>query len=449
MTETTKQNQGNVRSLLRFGVRQKVLLVLLSVLIISLTVNGWVAHQRQKENVLQETKQRGAAIAKMVSTSLAYSVLGYDYNAIQLLLDQVVDTEFVVYAKVLNTKGTTMADAGALPDQNSNVLLFNESIALEGVEVGRLEISLGVDKVFAAIKEERAHQTFREALIILLVGLGEFFALSFIILRPVTIITRSLKNSVDESGEIVGHIDIESRDEFGELAQQFNQLSDDLNDANRRLKGEISLADEKLLKANQTLLKQSLELKVKNKELQTLSLTDPLTGLYNRRQFENIFDSEMSLTQRYGEDLSLMVLDIDHFKQINDTHGHSAGDIVLKEIAVILQKRVRRSDVLCRIGGEEFVLLGKHMSVADAHKVAEKLRVAIENHMFDLGDKQLAVTVSIGLSTVSANVMADGTDEFFDQADTALYYSKEHGRNRVTHYQDLTLDQQKVAEKNA
>jgi diguanylate cyclase (GGDEF)-like protein len=354
-----------------------------------------------------------------------------------------------VYAKVLNTKGTTMADAGALPDQNSNVLLFNESIALEGVEVGRLEISLGVDKVFAAIKEERAHQTFREALIILLVGLGEFFALSFIILRPVTIITRSLKNSVDESGEIVGHIDIESRDEFGELAQQFNQLSDDLNDANRRLKGEISLADEKLLKANQTLLKQSLELKVKNKELQTLSLTDPLTGLYNRRQFENIFDSEMSLTQRYGEDLSLMVLDIDHFKQINDTHGHSAGDIVLKEIAVILQKRVRRSDVLCRIGGEEFVLLGKHMSVADAHKVAEKLRVAIENHMFDLGDKQLAVTVSIGLSTVSANVMADGTDEFFDQADTALYYSKEHGRNRVTHYQDLTLDQQKVAEKNA
>lgn len=435
MTEAKKQRA--LESIFQFGIRQKVVLVLLAVLIISLAINGWFALQRQTRNALDETNKRGAAIARMVSTSLAYSVLGYDYHAIQILLDELVTTEFIVYARVENTKGTVMSEAGKLPEDAATALEFKENISFEGVQVGQLDVALSVANVLQDIKKERQHQTVREGFIILLVAFGEFIALSFIIVRPVTIISRSFRESINEQGEIVGHIPIQSNDEFGVLADQFNHLRDDLNEANRRLQSKINLADKKLLEANQKLIRQSLELKMKNQELQKLSLTDPLTGLYNRRQFENIIDAELSLALRHSEDLSLLVVDIDHFKSINDTHGHSAGDYVLKEIALILRKVVRRSDVLCRIGGEEFVVLGKHLKQIDAMVVAEKLRAAIERHRFTIENEALQVTSSFGVASVPSPFEIRTTAEFFNCADAALYYSKTHGRNRVTHFSQV------------
>lgn len=432
-----RYNSAQSFSLLKFGIRQKVVLVLLAVLVVSLSINGWVAWQRQTRTTLEETNKRGHAIARMVSTSLAYSVLGYDYHAIQILLDELVSTEFIVYARVENAKGTVMAEAGRQLSNAKESLEFKETIFFEGVAVGQLDVAVSIGNVLSEMSKERQHQTVREGLIILLVAIGEFVALSFLIVRPVTLITRSFSESINERGEIVGHIPINSSDEFGALAQQFNHLRDDLNEANRQLQSKINLADKRLLEANQKLIRQSLELKLKNQELQQLSLTDPLTGLYNRRQFENIIDSELSLALRHTEDLSLMVVDIDHFKLINDTYGHSAGDYVLKEIALILRKVVRKSDVLCRIGGEEFVVLGKHLKQVDALVVAEKIRSSIERHRFRIEKRAVSVTASIGVASIPSAQPVRGTADLFNFADAALYYCKEHGRNRVVHYSQI------------
>lgn len=428
---------SGLRAIFSFGIRQKVVLVLLSVLALALGLNGWIALQRQKANVISETNERGATIARMMSTSLAYSVLGYDYHAIQILLDEATKSDLIVYAKVENTNGAVMAESGTKPGNVKSVLTVEESIDFEGVEVGRLVIGFGIDKVIQELERERDRQMMREGVIILIVAIGEFIALSFIILRPVSHITRSFRESVNEKGEIVGHIELRSKDEFGELARQFNGLRDELNDANRRLQSKIDHADKALLKANQQLLKQAFELKLKNEELQALSVTDPLTGLYNRRQFETIMEAEMNLYYRYCHSLSLLVLDIDHFKRVNDTYGHAVGDVVIKDVATICKETIRKTDVLCRIGGEEFVLLCKNCDKESVKVVAEKLREGVSRHLFEQDDVHIRATISIGGATLDGECSDLNSDEFFKLADQALYYSKEHGRNRVTHFSDV------------
>lgn len=166
------------------------------------------------------------------------------------------------------------------------------------------------------------------------------------------------------------------------------------------------------------------------------SLIDTLTGVNNRRFLEQRIDEELDRSKRNDEPLSCLFLDIDHFKKINDTYGHQAGDYVLAMVAGIIKKQLRSNDVLARYGGEEFVALLSNINELMVFDIAERIRKSINQHVFTYNQQSISVTISIGASTyLSTQFPAIKTSELAVQlihaADSALYVAKNNGRDRV------------------
>lgn len=159
-----------------------------------------------------------------------------------------------------------------------------------------------------------------------------------------------------------------------------------------------------------------------------LSITDALTNLYNRRYFETTFAREFARAKRYNSQLSLVVVDIDWFKKINDTYGHSCGDYVLRELSWLMAENFRQTDIIFRYGGEEFVILLTETDGKSAIIPVERLRRAVEDNKFKFKGVELNVTISAG---ISSNKDVNEVSQMFDNADKALYQAKEEGRNRV------------------
>lgn len=163
-------------------------------------------------------------------------------------------------------------------------------------------------------------------------------------------------------------------------------------------------------------------------ELRTLASVDSLTGAQTRRSFREEFDRNCALGTRNGHEASLIVLDIDHFKCVNDTYGHIAGDAVLKGLVEICRKELRATDLIGRLGGEEFAIALPNTDRARALEIAENLRHAIEAASFDIGVQTLRITGSLGVATQTG--LAENTDLLLARADKALYEAKSAGRNR-------------------
>ena len=415
-------------------------MVLLTVLLVALTVSGWMALNQEKLDILKEIDQRGNDISRFVAKSLAYGVVGYDYHTIQLLIDEITLSDDVGYAKVVNAKGNTMAESGILNEGDaSQMVLFTQDIRLEDDVVGSLTLGLSTRHIIKRLETQKYALVTREAFVILLIAMGEFFALSIIIIRPVSVMSNSLNNNVDNSGKIIGEVPVISQDEFGALAEQFNNLSSQLNDANSRLQSRVDLADKQLIHNNRQLIRQSEELQRINEEFRKQSVTDSLTGLHNRRRFEELMQTELDMSLRHGDVSSLLVIDIDHFKKVNDQYGHPAGDCVLKQVANLLKSSLRKTDVLCRVGGEEFVALCKRADKTAAVNIGEKMRHNIENNSIKFGDTQISVTISIGIATINERNAKQDSDFLYREADAAVYHSKDTGRNRVSHFEDICL----------
>ena len=134
------------------------------------------------------------------------------------------------------------------------------------------------------------------------------------------------------------------------------------------------------------------------------------------------------------------MIDIDHFKKINDKFGHPGGDTVLKQVADNLKANLRKTDILCRVGGEEFVALCKRADKRAATAIGEKMRRDIEAKINRIGDEKVSVTISVGIATTNEMNVNQGSEELYREADAAVYHSKDSGRNQITHYDDLLRD---------
>lgn len=165
-----------------------------------------------------------------------------------------------------------------------------------------------------------------------------------------------------------------------------------------------------------------------------LAEKDALTKVYNRYKFESMLNQEIQRSNRYHTKLSLIIADVDHFKEVNDTYGHNIGDEILAKVAMLIQGKIRETDILARWGGEEFVILLPETDEAGAQQLAEKLRKLIELHAFT---SVSTMTSSFGVCQYSGNATEK---EFIYKADTALYQAKKLGRNRVVCYRDCETD---------
>lgn len=166
------------------------------------------------------------------------------------------------------------------------------------------------------------------------------------------------------------------------------------------------------------------------KEVKLRADHDALTRVYNRHTFDDRLVYELKRRQRYGHELSLLMVDLDHFKDVNDTYGHKAGDMVLREMGNILRKALRSTDLAARYGGEEFVVLLPHTSDADAHMLAERIRSRVEDTIFAFEDRKFSITASIGVASVEPGCLTREEDLLL-KADKALYDAKNNGRNMV------------------
>jgi diguanylate cyclase (GGDEF)-like protein len=174
-------------------------------------------------------------------------------------------------------------------------------------------------------------------------------------------------------------------------------------------------------------------LRTANEENRRLSITDPLTGVFNRRYLMEQLPREIDRAARYGRQLSAIMCDVDHFKKINDSHGHMTGDDVLKWFAASLQKGVRTSDWIARYGGEEFIIVLPETSVSNAAIAAEHLRKDIAGTPFAAAGLELPVSASFGVSGWKENVpKAASLDALIAHCDAGVYASKAGGRNRIT-----------------
>lgn len=186
-----------------------------------------------------------------------------------------------------------------------------------------------------------------------------------------------------------------------------------------------------LASALQSLRLSSEKVREQNAILERLATRDPLTNCYNRRSFFEQFDIQWNSAQRYGNALSAVMVDVDHFKAVNDNHGHSVGDTVLQRVAETLQRQVRDTDIVARYGGEEFALLLPNTELSEAFVMAERIRKAIE----EMKLPQLSVTASLGISSISQSPTSP--QDLLDQADKSLYFAKRNGRNQVARYDQI------------
>ena len=181
-------------------------------------------------------------------------------------------------------------------------------------------------------------------------------------------------------------------------------------------------------------VKTHITLKQQHDELIRIAIHDQLTGLYNRHYLAEILSRKVSKSKRHNEALSVIMADIDHFKNVNDTYGHLMGDLILKAVANVIGEGARKEDIAARFGGEEFVLVLDHCTANDALIIAEGLRSKIEA----LNTEGIRVTASFGVAQMDEHAIR--YEDVLKNADSALYAAKEEGRNRVILYKDISDD---------
>lgn len=246
---------------------------------------------------------------------------------------------------------------------------------------------------------------------------GTFILMIPMILYLVSLIVRPITMLKNESDKV-------SKRQFNDIHKvktqlmEIHQLSDSIYIMSKSIQDYQQNLEEKIEE-------RTKELEEKNLQLEKLSVTDKLTDVFNRIKLDSVLETELARSGRYATALSIIILDIDHFKRVNDNFGHQTGDSVLVEFAAILKSSVRNTDTVGRWGGEEFLIICPETDTKGALSLAENIRNKIEEHSFKTVGR---VTASIGVSTFTAG---DKEKDMIGRADTCLYKAKESGRNRV------------------
>ena len=294
--------------------------------------------------------------------------------------------------------------------------------------------------------EERANDVRFIALTIALIGIAISGLISWyiasLLCNPIQSVVDATEFASDGSqSPLVSSVSITQRfipHELRILLNSFNFMRTNINTLTSKLHSKIDLANAAVAGQNLLLQHQSKVLMENNKKLELLTFTDSLTDLFNRRHFDNALGKELAHTQRHQGTFSLMMIDLDHFKQINDGYGHSAGDKVLLETAKIITNNVRKSDIVCRVGGEEFAIIFRQAGSQEVRSIAENLRTKVEQHPIINHDQTISITASIGIATFRGDAETDCTqDQLYKHADSAMYHSKNQGRNQITHFDDI------------
>jgi diguanylate cyclase (GGDEF)-like protein len=336
----------------------------------------------------------------------------------------------MVFSQIVDPLGRILINYEAdqiYTDWQENLFIAGKSIRLGNQTLGAVAVGLST-----AVLDTKISSLTQQSLIFVLITLIIGIGLSFWLGRQIVSPLRELADVACQmaTGDIFIQIDIASRDEVGQLGDAFNQMTASVQKREFELR-ELAAGLE------QTIEERTIELRRHNKQLERIAIEDPLTGIYNRRHFFELASKEVERAKRYGNPLSVMIMDADHFKKMNDTFGHMIGDQILISLAELCLKNIRGQDIIARYGGEEFVVLMPEANHEDACKTAERLRKLVAETSMVPGAIDVMITISLGVASWESGDQELDFDAMLARADQALYYSKESGRNRVSSWQEL------------
>lgn len=311
----------------------------------------------------------------------------------------------------------------------SNQLVTGRGIRVGNQTIGAIAIGFSTQRHDQKVKDLTLQGL---ALALIVIFLGGLF--TFGTARKITSPLSELANVANEMK--AGNLSIRANqpkvdDEIGQLSTAFNQMAASIQQRQLELR---EFADG----LERTVNERTAELQEQAKILEEMAITDPLTQAYNRRQFFKLAKIEMERAQNTGVQLSVIVIDADHYKRVNDTFGHQIGDLVLIKLVEICHGAIRKTDVFARYGGEEFVILMPETDSETARLIAERIRERVENTRLPVNGQVVQITISLGISTFN-NIQELSFDSLLTQADRALYKSKRTGRNRVTVWAEEVL----------
>jgi diguanylate cyclase (GGDEF)-like protein len=255
-----------------------------------------------------------------------------------------------------------------------------------------------------------------------------FLLLSVLVIRPVMRMESMARHF--GGGDLAARLDLRSKDEIGRLATQLNGMAEQIQMYTTSLERLVQERTAELADANTRLVDA-------NRQLDRLAKTDPLTGLYNRRYFMEQLEFEIRRGARTRRQFALIILDVDHFKQYNDSNGHTAGDELLQRLATLLELNLRAVDLVARYGGEEFVVLLFDTGPDDGYAAAKKLQQVVAEQPFPHEQSQAngKLTISVGVAFYPQD--SGEARALIDRADQALYAAKGAGRNTVRRWRDV------------
>ncbi len=403
----------------------RVLLAALAVPCVSALAEN---HIEELDRVIEEFKTRlgSASVREVAVLDHQRRVVGHTEKS---MYGRVLNDPFSIYAASESAATIQLHEGGDERVMQVSFPLETALAGLPGIRWGTLlaELDLsGDDEVLMGF----VWRTMRMmVLFAVLTGLLLYTVAERLFFRPVSRLAAAADALRD--GNLGARAKLDGKDEMATLGQTFDRMAEALEKQTETLHELVDYRTRELHKANRELMATMEQLKEANEQLESLARTDALTGLANRRHLKETLAFHFALARRGERPLAFVMVDVDHFKNYNDTHGHPEGDKVLRTLSDLLRKRVRQTDVACRYGGEEFAIMFPDTELAQAELAAEAIRKRVEYHDFPHGSQQPGgrLTVSIGVAA-----LADEMQEPMDlvaRADAALYEAKRTGRNRV------------------
>ncbi len=414
---------------MQFGLSTKLIgYVMVGVLITSAAI-GVVRVQNERGPLGEMIDKAGQSVANATASGAASLVAGYDYGNLEILAQNVAQQNNVIRVVIRNQSGRAMAEAGQTDaGSDRNFKRFDSPILFDGQAIGATSVDISTDTMENALNALYWRVLVEQIAFGTVLGLIVYLFTSFGIVSPIHKLTTAMEETVKQGDSfIVRDLEVKSRDEIGRLVSVFNMLNKSLADYHRQLQGKIDFANEELREKNIQLGGRTRELEHALDLLGAMATTDWLTELPNRRKFDETLSRMFHQSERFSEDITLVLFDIDLFKQVNDTHGHGAGDEVLRDIGTLLRLHVRKSDLPARLGGDEFGIVLYHTNIEQATMFVEIFTESVRSHPFNYDGFRISITLSVGVAQYTESMKAP--QELYFAADKALYQAKNAGRN--------------------
>jgi len=419
---------------LQFGLSTKLIgYVMAGVLITSASI-GMVRVQNERGSLSALIGKAGQSVANATASGAASLVAGYDYGNLEMLAANVARQANVIRVIIRNQGGRVMSQAAG--EEAGTYKRFESPVVFDGQTIGDVTVDVSTDALEKALSALYWRIFVEQVIFGSILGLIVYFFTACGIVSPIRKLTSAMEEAVEQGDSFIARdLEVQSGDEIGRLVSVFNTMNRSLASYHHKLQSKIDFANQELRDKNIQLGGRTRELEHALDLLSTMATTDWLTELPNRRKFDETLSRMFHQSERFAEEITLVLFDIDHFKQINDDHGHGAGDEVLREIGTLMRLHVRKSDLPARLGGDEFGIVLYHTNAEQAEMFVEIFLESVRAHVFDYEGSRLSVSLSVGIAQYEHSMKAP--QALYYAADKALYRAKHGGRNRYSVYSEV------------